>query len=195
MICILGIAIGFYGYLFPGNIILMILELYRKKRIKLLLFCIALIVVFESLYCSISLLFLNSINSESQVFKALELSSFILLLVMGIWMFFEKRKEENAIHHNTILRGIISIVFHPQQIPFWIIMGAVIAKFVPLFYTNQNLLSFVFFNAVGTFFSLLFYMISSKTIMQFFKLNGQQLKRIMGLVYITIALYNFISQS
>jgi hypothetical protein len=33
---IIGIPVGFYGYLFPGNINLMVVELYAAKKFKLL---------------------------------------------------------------------------------------------------------------------------------------------------------------
>lgn len=195
MICLLGILIGFYGYLFPGNIILMILELYHTQRTKLLLFSILLVLVFESLYCSLSLLFLGSISSESLVFKTLEFLSFFLIAAFGIWMIFEKRKEQIKTQKNTIFRGMFSIILHPQQIPFWIIMGLVLNKITPIYAANQSFFLFVLFNAIGTFLALLFYMLSSAGIFHFLKSNGLQLNKIMGTLYIGLALYNLISNA
>ena len=76
---LIGIPIGFYGYLFPGNINLMVLELYSTKRYQLLILMLILIVLFESIYCGVSLRFLNAIKSNSGFYNSIEFISYVLI--------------------------------------------------------------------------------------------------------------------
>ena len=68
---IIGIPVGFYGYLFPGHINLMVVDLYAAKKFKLLSIILALIVVFESIYCGVSLTFLNAIKINCGYYKSI----------------------------------------------------------------------------------------------------------------------------
>ena len=142
MINIIGIPVGFYGYIFPGNINLMVLELYVSKRYRLLVPVLGLIVLFESIYCALSLTFLNSIKNNSNFYTSIEIVSYSLIFVMGLWMVAEKQKNKRATRANTILRGVLSIIIHPQQIPFWLIAGILINRFV---HFNMSSWAFVAF--------------------------------------------------
>ena len=83
---IIGIFIGFYGYLFPGNINLMILELYKNKQYNKLLLAMIIILLFESLYCFFTLYFLYKININQKIFHSLEIGAYILTLAMGLYI-------------------------------------------------------------------------------------------------------------
>ncbi len=82
----IGIFTGFYGYLFPGNINLMVLQLYQSKQKKQLYFILFLIVLFESIYLYISITLLNTIEHHDKLLTYLHLVSNMLLLIMGLWM-------------------------------------------------------------------------------------------------------------
>jgi uncharacterized membrane protein YbjE (DUF340 family) len=190
---IIGIAIGFYGYLFPGNINLMVVELYSKRKYRLLWVVLAMIALFESLYCGLSLWFLNSIKNDVHFYKTVELISFVLILLMGIWMIADKRYDKKATHQSTIARGIISMIIHPQQIPFWVIAGVLINKIVDLYNNSYSLWLFVLFNAIGALLAMFAYMIFGNKLLQYFRLNISQVNRAMGVVYILLALWNLLS--
>ena len=91
----LGILIGFYGYLIPGNINLMILDLYSSGRYCILGLIGILVIAFESIYCFFTLQFFNQINIRPELFHYIELSAFAITLVMGLWMVLEKSKNKN----------------------------------------------------------------------------------------------------
>ena len=63
---IIGLPIGLYGYLFPGNINLMVLDLYASKKYRILAAVLLLIIVFESIYCLLTLLLLGGLKESSQ---------------------------------------------------------------------------------------------------------------------------------
>jgi small neutral amino acid transporter SnatA (MarC family) len=189
-----GIVIGFYGYLFPGNINLMVLELFRSKQYKRLVLALAMIVLFESMYASISLIFLNEFNSNTILFKKLELAAGILILILGLWMIVENKNNQKAIHNNTLYRGIISIIIHPQQIPFWIIAGIFIKKVLQNNLNNRDIIGLVIGNGIGTILIMVFYMIFGNKILNYFKLNIANINKVMGAVYILLAVYGlFVS--
>jgi hypothetical protein len=189
MMSFIGIPIGFYGYVFPGNINLMIVELYGSKRFKFLLFTIGFILLFETFYCIVSLLLLNTFKLHTGIYNTIELVSYIMVLLMGLWMLVENKKDQHKSKKNTVYRGLLSIVFHPQQIPFWVVMGVIVNKFVPISTNQQALFQFAFFNAVGTFLAMLFYMVFGSKLFTYLKLNILQINKIMGSAYILLALY------
>ena len=185
----IGIPIGFYGYVFPGNINLMVVELYTSSRFKFLFFTLGLILLFETFYCLVSLLLLNTLKLNTSIYNTIELVSYIMVLLMGLWMVVENKKDQQKSRKNTVYRGLLSIVFHPQQIPFWVIMGVIVNKFVPFSSNHLALYQFAFFNSLGTLLAMLFYMIFGSKLINYLKLNILQINKVMGSVYMILACY------
>ena len=187
---LIGIPIGLYGYIFPGNINLMVLEIFRTKRYKFLLIILGLIISFESIYCFTSLTLLDSLKTNQKLYSSIELFSYILIFLFGLWMLFEKRKNPVKSHRNTIYRGILSMIIHPQQIPFWVVAGILINRFTNLNSGNGSLFLFVFFNAIGTLLAMGTYMFVGNKLLNFFKFNTAQINKAIGGVYILLVLYH-----
>jgi hypothetical protein len=187
---LIGIPIGLYGYLFPGNINLMMLEIYRSGKMRFMLMMLCLILSFESIYCVLSLTLLNSIKSNHKLYSIIETISYAMIFVLGLWMLLEKRKNINKTYRNTVYRGVLSIIIHPQQIPFWIIAGIIISRFMHLSVNDGSLLLFVLFNAIGTALAMLLYMFVGNKILNFFQFNISQINKVMGGVYILLVLYH-----
>jgi hypothetical protein len=187
---LIGIPIGLYGYIFPGNINLMVLEIYRTKKYSFLFFILGLIISFESMYCIASLSLLNSITSNQKLYSAIEFSSYVLIFLFGLWMLFEKRNNQEKSYRNTVYRGMVSMIIHPQQIPFWVVAGILINKFTQVDAGNGSLYLFVLFNAIGTLLAMGIYMFVGNKILNFFRFNIAQVNRIMGAVYILLVLYH-----
>ena len=189
---LIGIPIGLYGYLFPGNINLMMLEIHRTGKTKFMFMMLGLILLFESIYCVISLSFLNSIKSNQPLYQTIETISYSMIFVMGLWMLLEKRKNVEKSYKNTIYRGVLSIIIHPQQIPFWIIAGIIINRFIHLSPGDGSLFVFALFNAAGASLAMLLYMFVGKRILNFFQFNTGQINKVMGALYILIFLCHVI---
>jgi hypothetical protein len=187
----IGIITGFYGYLFPGNINLMVLQLYQSKQKKQLYFILFLIVLFESIYLYLSITLLNKIEHQNKLLSYLHLVSNILLLVMGLWMILEKRSEI-SIAKNTKKRGLLYIFFHPTQIAFWIVITTVMFNLLKYKVTESNIISFMLFNALGTLLIMLTYMVVGNKLLDYFKLNMSKLSKIVGFFYVAVFLYNVI---
>lgn len=192
MISLIGIPVGLYGYLFPGNINIMVMELYATKRYRLLTFLLGMILIFECIYCILSLSFLNAIKSNSKLYAAISLAAYVLILVMGLWMVAEKKSNEKATHQNTIFRGVFNIVIHPQQIPFWVVAGILLSRAFQFNIYNLSFEAFVLFNAIGTLLAMLLYMIFGNRLLNYLKVNIAFFNKIMGAGYILLALYHWL---
>jgi threonine/homoserine/homoserine lactone efflux protein len=185
---IIGLPIGFYGYLFPGNINIMMIDLYRNRKVKLLIISLIAMIVFETIYCIGTLQFLATIKSDSKLFFGIEIISLLMTLTMGLWMFLEKRKDAHKINKSNIARGFISIIFHPQQIPFWVIIAVVIN---PLMNNNNpfRLALFALSNAVGALLAMAIYITIGSRIINFFSINSNSINKSIALVYIGMSVF------
>ncbi len=189
MMNVIGIVTGFYGYLFPGNINLMVLQLYQSKQKTQLYFILFLIVLFESVYLYFSVTLLNKIQHQNDLLIYLNIASNLLLLVMGVWMIFENKSDVD-IAKNTQKRGLFYIFFHPQQIVFWLVITTIMSQLLNYKVTHSNLLFFMLFNAIGTLLIMLFYMIIGNRLLLYFKLNMQKINKIIGVFYIIVFMYH-----
>jgi threonine/homoserine/homoserine lactone efflux protein len=188
MMNIIGLPIGLYGYLFPGNINIMMIDLYRNKNNKLLVIGLIAMVVFETIYCIGTLEFLETIKSNSQLFKGIEIISFLMTLTMGIWMLLEKKKDAHKINKSNIIRGFISIVFHPQQIPFWVIIAVVVNPLMNN-YNSYGLAFFAISNAIGALLAMIIYMTIGTRIVNFFSIKSNSINKSIALVYIGMSVF------
>ena len=116
----------------------------------------------------------------------------ILILIMGLWMIVENKNKQKAIHKNTFYRGVLSIIIHPQQIPFWIIAGIFIKKVMHNNLDSWNIIGLLLGNAIGTLLIMLAYMVLGNKIFNYFKLNIAYINKVMGIVYIALSLYGFL---
>lgn len=187
---LIGIPIGFYGYLFPGNINIMVMNLYGTKKYKLLFLILTLVLIFESVYCLVSLFYLNKIKTNNQLFSVIEIVAYLLVLAMGLWMLFENKSSNKVAQKNTLYRGVLSIIVHPQQIPFWIIIGVIINPFLNFGTTWYYTAGFIGCNALGTLLVMTIYMIYGNKLMHYFKLKLNQLNTVIGILYIVLAVFS-----
>ena len=189
---IIGILVGLYGYIFPGNINLMVLDLYASKKYRMLAAVLSLILLFESMYCLLTLFLLGSVKESSHWYKWLEACSFLLILSMGLWMLMESRKSKQSVRNNTLYRGILNVIIHPQQIPFWVVIGVVINPLMKFGMDALSLAGFIIFNAVGTLLAMTVYMVFGNKLLQYFNLNLSYINKVMGFVYVGIGSYSVL---
>jgi threonine/homoserine/homoserine lactone efflux protein len=189
---LLGIPIGFYGYLFPGNINLMVTHLDGEKRFSTLFLVLPLIFLLESLYCFFSLYYLQEVKSNEVLFSRIQLVSYILLLLMGLWMLKDTRTNSVKSQGNILYRGLITIFFHPQQIPFWIVVGVFFNPVESFHETLFPTLSFILCDIIGTFLAMIVYMVYGSKMVNYFKLKTHQINLGMGLVYISLATVSLV---
>ena len=184
---LIGILIGFYGYLFPGNINLMMIELYCSKRFSILIFSIFIVLICESIYCYFTLQLLDMIDDKNNWFRYVENFAYLVSFIMGLWMILETKSKSRNYNAN-IYRGLLSAIIHPQQIPFWFFMGVILKSIFNSSLNNFELSSFVIFNAVGVFLILLLYATFGNRLLNFLNLKMSHINNFIGTLYILLAI-------
>lgn len=190
----LGIPIGFYGYLFPGTINIMLMQTFHNKQLKLLFQLIFLALFFEGLYCFLSIKLFSVLAQNIFLQKILNVSSILLILIIGIWMVAEKKETPNH-YSNTLKRGILSIIIHPQQIPFWLVFGNLVNSLTPLYNNDFNLLLLILFNSIGVTLVFALYIVFGNEIIKRFSLKFNSITKDIGFMYVVLSIIlgiNFI---
>ena len=189
---VLAMLIGFYGYLFPGNINLMILELYATKRYSILTLVGVIVILFECLYCYFTLQFIDRLNDNQQLYQYLEWAAYLLTLIVGLWMLLEE-KTKNEHRKGNIYRGLLSTIIHPQQITFWIVMSVLFNNIIYFEMNSHALPAFVFFNAIGVALVLWCYAVYGSKLLDLLKLKISTISKSIGAFYIVYSLISLIN--
>ncbi len=189
---IVGIPLGFYGYLFPGTINIMLMDIYIRKKIKQLVLVLAIALAFEAIYCVTSIKLISLLSENSHYGDILRVASCALLFFFGAWMIIDF-KRNIADNRNNIRRGLLSIIIHPQQLLFWLVFSHIIDRYTPLFNNNTSILLLALYNCIGTLIVFYFYMLLGPEIIRFFKLNIRRLNALVGIAYVILAIFNTLS--
>ncbi|MBX2907146.1 MAG: hypothetical protein KF744_13960 [Taibaiella sp.] len=180
----LAFAAGMYGYLFPGNINTLMMHLYARKKIATLAAIVLLALVFEYLYCVLAIGFYRAIDGSFLSLKALGIAGCILSFVWGAWILLEKSKPLKSTNKPIMTRGIISIIIHPQQIPFWLYIYALSRALGHI----ASITTFAIFDTLGSLAAYLLYIFGGTYLLRVYNVNEVLLQKIVGLVYIASGL-------
>lgn len=170
----------------------MLMDLYNQNKLKQLTALIAIALMFETMYCIASINLFSLINENLHFQNTIRIISCVFIFFMGIWMLVDTKKNYPSTK-NTIRRGVLSIIIHPQQLLFWLIFSHLINSYTPLFGNPSSILWLAFYNCVGALCIFCVYMITGPSILNYFKLNLQKLNAMVGFTYIVLALFNTIN--
>ena len=184
MIILIGILIGFLGYLMINNINLSVIEITAQKKRRKLVFFLFLTLLFEGIYCFFSLYCLQFLMNYPTVILIAQYISVAFLFVIGLWSLFEKVKTSAQITDNIIKRGYWSIFIHPQQIPFWFFWGIILIKKEYLQTNTASLFLFTLANSVGCLLILACYARFGNKIISMLNVQKSHLKNIVGIICI-----------
>jgi hypothetical protein len=187
---LLAFLIGFYGYVLPGIINMMLMELYLQKRKSLLAFVFVLALLFEFIYCYYSLLFFNYFSKNTNLMLYLTVIGCLCTLLIGIWMLIGAHQAtKQHSDNNYVSRGIISIIFHPQQIPFWLIT---FVQLKPLIKIDSAFL-FALFNVIGCASIFMLYMFGGSRFIKYLNLKISTVKKAVSLLWIAISVISLFN--
>ena len=189
IIILIGIAIGFLGYVMVNNINLSIIEIKgQNKKTKLTVF-IFLTLLLECIYCFFSLYGLQFLMAYPSIILAAQYVSVAFLFILGLWSLLEKPKNQNQMRDNIIRRGYWSIFVHPQQIPFWFFWGIILIKKQYLQTDTFSLIIFSLANAAGSLLILLGYAAYGNKIISMLNVKRNHLKNLVGIVCLSSACF------
>lgn len=196
MILLIGLLIGFLGYVMINSINLSVIEISYQNKKRQLMFFIFLTLLFESFYCFFSLYCLQFLMTYPKVILMAQYVSVAFVFLIGFYTLFEKVKDAAQQQQNIIRRGYWSIFVHPQQIPFWFFWGIVLIKKSYLQTNNLSLVLFTLSNALGALIILFLYAYFGNRIIALLNLNRKYLKNIVGIICIAsgfFLLYDILS--
>jgi len=185
----LAFAAGMYGYLFPGNINTLMMHLYARKSIITLIGIVILALAFEFLYCMLAIGFYRAIDGNHITLKILGIAGCILSFGWGAWILLEKSKPLRSASKPMMTRGILSIIVHPQQIPFWLYIYAVSRTLGHI----GSVTTFAIFDTIGSLGAFTLYIFGGTYLVRTYNLNEVRLQKIVGLVYIASGLIFLVS--
>jgi hypothetical protein len=181
---IIAFFAGVYGYLFPGTINTTIMYLYGTKNYVALLWILCLAFLFEFIYCFLTLTLLARIAMFPNIEKALEILCALVALVIGLWMLPFRRQQWQEKNNSILLRCVFSIVVHPQQIGYWLVVFALVSSIAKI--TDPAIFALV--NLLGCGLIYWVYMVWGNKLMSYLKLNFRSLQTIIGVLYLISAL-------
>lgn len=186
---LIGIVIGFLGYLMINNINLSVIEIGAQNKRQQLAAFIALTLLFESFYCFCSLYFLQFLMQYPGLIVTAQYLSVAFLFFIGLWSLFEKTKDRAQFRSNVIKRGYWSVFIHPQQIPFWFFWGIILINKHYLQTDVSSLLVFTLANVVGCFLILICYACYGNKIISLLNVQRRHLKNLVGIICIASACF------
>ena len=185
----IGFFIGFYGYLMIGTINLSVVELYNKKKWMYLLFFLSIALIFEWAYCAIIIKGLTYLILKQNITIWIKYITALLLFILSIWMWYSPQKKTAKVDINIVQRGLLNILIHPQQIPFWIFWGAIAYQ---KNWVHNNLFSihlFSLYNALGAGITLILYAFIGNKILNYFNIQVNKTNKILAVVYAVIGFW------
>jgi threonine/homoserine/homoserine lactone efflux protein len=189
---LLGMAIGFYGYLQPGIINTMMLQLYLHQEIRKLLIAFICCIFFEIIYASISLYIFTKYTLTPTTQLYFKVAGAIIFIVIALSMLGKtKVYQQKQVLHKQYKQGIIAIILHPQQIPFWM---ATFSFVLPVL-SSTNLQPMIWLlvgNTIGVILIMIIYVFVGSLFSRFILQHQKRINNITAYLLLAIAITNLI---
>jgi threonine/homoserine/homoserine lactone efflux protein len=193
MLFLLAFALGFVGYLPPGNINLTVVQMSvgeRKRHWQLFILFAALM---EFIYCFGCLWSLQILLKQTQLITLLGWSAVVIFLLLGIFSFLPSPKTDTGSALSSgVKRGVLIAIFNPLQVPFWLVWGVYVMQDSWLKKDPFSIAIFSFACSVGTIAVLYMYAEAGKKLVERLKVNKAVLDRFIGSLLIFLAVYQCV---
>lgn len=193
MLFLLAFALGFVGYLPPGNINLTVVQLSvtgHNRHWQRFVFFAA---VMEFIYCFACLYGMQLLLKQEQLLVALSWAAVAIFLALGLFSLLHTDNSTAGTNKPAgVKRGILVAIFNPLQIPFWMVWGVYVMQDNWL---KQDVVSIALFSiacSLGTIAVLYMYAEAGKKLIERLKLNKNLLNRIIGVLLISLAVIQTI---
>jgi len=174
---------GLYGYLFPGNINTMLMQLGETKRYVLLFTLMLLALGAEYAYCFFSITALSMLQSHDILIRSLSIAGCVLGFVFGIWILATRKQDMKQGGSAVIARGLISMIIHPQQIPFWISVYSLSIPFGGIPHASL----FALGDVAGSLVVYLLYAFAGSVLLRKLRVSYSHIQTTAGLLYLVSA--------
>jgi threonine/homoserine/homoserine lactone efflux protein len=190
---LLAFALGFVGYLPPGNINLTVVQLrVGENRFSWQLF-ILFAAVMEFIYCFGCIWGVESLLKQTQLVVYLNWSAVFIFLGLGILSLMTTGEASTASTFSSgIKRGVLIAIFNPLQVPFWLVWGVYVLQDNWLRREAASIALFSLVCSIGTVAVLYMYAEAGKKLVERLNVNKTLQNRIIGSLLIFLAIYQSI---
>lgn len=191
-----GLTISLLGALPLGNLNITALHIASSQSVRKALWFALGVVVVEVAYLYITLVAINQIISNTAIFASLQWLSVIILLALAISSFIaaskKSTKTKNVLIDNNLNRFILGVIMssvNPMQFPFWV-GWSIYAQTQQLLYPNNlSYLCFIVGVGCGTALAMLLFIAVGKQLSALLTRKHNTVQLIMGLLFLTIAIF------
>jgi threonine/homoserine/homoserine lactone efflux protein len=183
-------VLGFIGYLPLGNINLSVVQVAVSRTARVLWSFIFFIAVMEFIYCVACLRGINFLLHQPGWILVLKWTAVALFFVLGMFSLLHKPDSSKA-SSVGIKRGVFIALFNPMQAPYWLVWGVYMMENNLLAPGWLPLFLFAIITALGTASVLWLYAVGGKTLITKLKLSGETLNRIIGIMFLALAAWQF----
>ncbi|HLP20109.1 MAG TPA: LysE family transporter [Chitinophagales bacterium] len=189
MLFLLAFALGFVGYLPPGNINLTVVQLSVSSHRRHWQWFVLFAAIMEFIYCFACLYGMQLLLKQEHLLLVLNWAAVGIFLSLGLLslLHIDKSLKESA-NPTGVKRGILVAIFNPLQIPFWMVWGVYVMQDNWL---KQEAVSIALFSiacSLGTIAVLYMYAEAGKKLIERLKLNKNLLNRVIGVLLISLAI-------
>lgn len=194
----LGFGISFAGSIPPSGVNLTVIQLsIEKGKSEALWFSLGAITA-EAMLCFITLRFASFIASHQEIdfwIKWMAVPVFLIMGIAALWPITPssekidvKRFQRKYWWKNNFTYGIVICLINPLQIPFWLVWGT---YFFAKGWLSNDLASTIIFvigAVLGTYFLFYLFIVYAGKVMARVLKGNLSGKRLIGFVFITLAL-------
>ena len=190
---------SFLGSIPLGSINLTALQIYLKNNFRSVVYfslSASFIEFFYSYFAIKGEILLSENIFLNYIFSYITMFAFFVLGVLNI-----NAKEKSIIESNislshsyfkVIRKGFVLSILNPQAIPFWLVLSNFLEKQdLVKFHSTADMLYYTSGVAFGTFFCLLVFALFVGKILKQIQIRMKILHRAIGLLFISLALFQF----
>ncbi len=194
---IAGLFISLTGSLPLGNLNVAAMQIAARETLRKALWFAAGVTLVEMAYLAVTLSIVGSFTIQARVFFFFRLVSVGILLIMaaGSFMATANKEGKNVILDNKIKRFLLGAgmsAVNPMQIPFWAGWSIYLLSQAWLENNVAGNTIFTLSAGAGTFSALLIFILAGRRFSAIMQQNKKTVNAGMGILFIAMAVYQFI---
>jgi threonine/homoserine/homoserine lactone efflux protein len=173
--CLLGIAVGIYGYLIPGYINLSVLQLGLGKNVKAIRKTLIIISLIEIPYCFLCMSGMQWLMQQSIILIIIKWVLALMLFILAFFSFRDANKKQNEVQikneemdQTQIKKLLFFAIFNPFQLSAWVIWGSYFIEKTWFSWTSFSILLFSLGASLGVLIILRIYAFAGQKLITYF---------------------------
>ena len=182
MIFLIAFFIGAWGYCQVGIVNMCIIELSIQHKKRAIIYLILTAFLCEFIYCFVLLYLLQIVLANQNIIWIAKIFTFFVFFGLSIFIFYDIFKVNylqntpKTVSTHTLYVAYISLIIHPQQVPFWLLWGTYLIQSNLLAFDVQFITLFSGFVGFGTCFVFSCYAYFGGLLIQKLKISQIQLR-------------------